>query len=192
MACEPSGDWARNFRMQNSEQLSSPHISGGSSLQLSSMSIAWAVNDLRHRGVTRPLPWATAKTARCLAVRVRAEQAAERREIVRNPHREGGWARDAACSLAGPVRAVIGPDVVIENTFLVVKWPGSVFEVPWHQDGTDRRIELDPARLVSAWLALTDATPGQRLLNIRYVAPGAARIRDDTSPALDPISGTAW
>jgi hypothetical protein len=29
-------------------------------------------------------------------------------------------------------------------------------------------------------------------LNVRYVAPGAARTRDRTSPDLDPISGTAW
>ncbi len=29
-------------------------------------------------------------------------------------------------------------------------------------------------------------------LNIRYVAPGAARTRDHTTPDLDPISGTAW
>lgn len=29
-------------------------------------------------------------------------------------------------------------------------------------------------------------------LNIRYVAPGAARTRDGSAPVLDPISGTAW
>jgi hypothetical protein len=238
---------------------------GGCPLPLGSTSIAQAVNDMRCRGVTCPLPWATAETVRSLADRVRAEQAADRREIVRNPHLDGGWARDAACSLAGPVRALIGQDVAIENTFLVLKWPGTVFEVPWHQDGTDRRIELDPARSVSAWLALTDATPASGCLlvapgshqlgylpyeleddqeagrgragrsagfgdtraisvavpvaegsavlmnvallhcsgsnttasvriglNIRYVAPGATRTRNDTSPVLDPISGTAW
>jgi ectoine hydroxylase-related dioxygenase (phytanoyl-CoA dioxygenase family) len=234
---------------------------------LESTSISWAVQDLRSQGATYPLPWASSEAARNLAAVVEAEHDTDQREIVKNPHRNGGWARDAACSLLEVVQAVIGPDVAIENTFLVVKWPGSPFEVPWHQDGIDRRIELDPARSVSAWLALTDATvangclhiapsshqlgylpyeleddhggqrgragqavlaesgfgdqgavpvpvtagnavvldvallhrsgpntsPSPRIgLNVRYVAPGAARTRDGSAPVLDPISGTAW
>lgn len=136
-------------------------------------SITWAVQDLRSQGATYPLPWGTTATARDLAAQVEAEHTADRREIVKNPHRNGGWARDAACSLLEVVQAVIGPDVAIENTFLVIKWPGSPFEVPWHQDGTDRRIELDPARSVSAWLALTDATPNNGCL---HIAPGSHQL----------------
>lgn len=230
-----------------------------------STSIAWVVENLRSHGVSYPLLWATAGTARALAGRLVSEYGDHRREVVRNPHRDAAWARGAACALLDVVQAVIGPEVAIENTFLMVKWPGASFEVPWHQDGTDRRIELDPARSVSAWLAITDAATsngclhiapashrlgylpyeledadangGQRGragraagfcrqdavpvpvaaghavlmdvrllhrsgpntsrstrigLNIRYVAPGAARTRDHTTPDLDPISGTAW
>jgi hypothetical protein len=71
-----------------------------------------------------------------------------------------------SAALLGAVHAVIGPDVAVENTFLVVKWPGSDFEIPWHQDGIDRRIELDPDRSVSAWLAVTDATVSTGCLEV--------------------------
>src|SRR5437868_13501166 len=133
-------------------------------------SAAWAVQDLRSQGASYPLAWASTDRARDMAQRVEADHTADRREITRNPHRDQAWARLAACSLLEIVQAVIGADVAIENTFLVTKWPGADFEIPWHQDGTDRRIELDPARSVSAWLALTDATPQSGCLRI---APGS-------------------
>ncbi|MBA9005937.1 phytanoyl-CoA dioxygenase family protein [Thermomonospora cellulosilytica] len=129
--------------------------------------------DLRSQGVSHPVPWTTTETARELAGRVLADHAAARREIIRNPHLDIGWFRDAAASLLDAVQAVIGPAVAIENTFLVIKWPGTAFEVPWHQDGIDRRIELDPGRSVAAWLALTDATPANGCL---HIAPGSHRL----------------
>lgn len=169
-------------------------------------------------------------------------------EIVKNPHRDAEWARAAVCSAAllGAVHAVIGPDVAVENTFLVVKWPGSDFEIPWHQDGIDapvstgclevmhgsQRLGYLPYGLEEAHGAERrergragcalgfsgDGTPvpvssGQAVLmdvrllhrsgsntgrfariglNVRYVAPGAARMLDHTNPDLDPISGTGW
>ncbi|MFC4054105.1 phytanoyl-CoA dioxygenase family protein [Actinomadura syzygii] len=130
------------------------------------ISAGWAVQDLRSQGATYPLWWADAATARDLAARLEAEHATDRTEVVRNPHRDQEWARSAACALLDIVRGVLGEDVAIENTFLVLKWPGAVFEVPWHQDGIDRRIHLDPARSVSAWLALTDATVANGCLQI--------------------------
>lgn len=229
-----------------------------------SATIGQIVGEFRSLGVSAPLPWTTPEVARAQAGELVAQLGPHHQEIVKNPHRDAEWARAAVCSAAllGAVHAVIGPDVAVENTFLVVKWPGSDFEIPWHQDGIGRRIELDPDRSVSAWLAVTDATVStgclevmhgsQRLgylpygleephgaergragcalgfsgdgtpvpvsssqavlmdvrllhrsgsntgrsarigLNVRYVAPGAARMLDHTNPDLDPISGTGW
>lgn len=225
---------------------------------------ATSASDLRARGLAGPLVWASAQGAAACTHRVIDAFGPDHTEVVKNPHRWAEWARGATSAepLLAAVQAVIGPDVAIENSFLMIKWPGG-FEVPWHQDGTDARIELDPDRSVSAWLALTNATTfsgclqvaprshrlgylpcgveeqhgagrgraGQaagfscdhpvavpvaaghavlmdvRLLhrsginfttaariglNVRYVAPGAARTRDHTSADLDPISGTGW
>ncbi|MFD4143071.1 phytanoyl-CoA dioxygenase family protein [Streptomyces sp. NPDC058572] len=84
------------------------------------------------------------------------------------------WAASVVRSplLLDAVQAAIGPDVAVENTFLVMKWPGREFEVPWHQDGIDARIELDPLRSVAAWLALTDASEETGCL---HVIPGSQR-----------------
>ncbi|MFH8751848.1 phytanoyl-CoA dioxygenase family protein [Streptomyces rimosus] len=114
------------------------------------------------------------------------EHLGPRTEISRNPHRSQAWAKDLvrAPGLLEPVQEAIGPNVAVENTFLVIKWPGEDFEVPWHQDGIDDRIELDPQRSVSAWLALTNAPPGSGCL---YVVPCSQRrgylpyhLEDDT------------
>ncbi|MBD0742947.1 phytanoyl-CoA dioxygenase family protein [Streptomyces sp. CBMA152] len=62
--------------------------------------------------------------------------------------------------------------MAVENMFAVLKWPGHDFVVPWHQDGINDRIELDPKRSVVAWLALTDATEETGCLRI---VPGSHR-----------------
>jgi ectoine hydroxylase-related dioxygenase (phytanoyl-CoA dioxygenase family) len=56
------------------------------------------------------------------------------------------------------VTGALGQHVAVENSFLIVKAPGSDFEVPWHQDGINDDIELDPNRSLAVWLALSDAT----------------------------------
>ncbi|MFD9692846.1 phytanoyl-CoA dioxygenase family protein [Kitasatospora sp. NPDC059088] len=115
---------------------------------------------LGRRGMRTGIEWSTPGAARARAVQLVAEHRARRQEIVRNPHLAADWARVAvrAPSLLAAVQEAIGPDVAVENTFLVVKWPHRAFEIPWHQDGIDARLELDPDRSVSAWLAISDAT----------------------------------
>ncbi len=133
------------------------------------------VDEFRSLGVSAQLSWTTPEVARTQAGELVAQLDPHHQEIVKNPHRDAEWARAAVCSAAllGAVHAVIGPDVAVENTFLVVKWPGGDFEIPWHQDGIDRRIELDPDRSVSAWLAVTDATVSTGCLE---VMPGSQRL----------------
>ncbi|MFD0399273.1 phytanoyl-CoA dioxygenase family protein [Kitasatospora sp. NPDC127121] len=72
--------------------------------------------------------------------------------------------------LLAAIQEAIGQDIAVENTFLVVKWPGRAFEIPWHQDGIDARLELDPDRSVSAWLAISDATVSNGCL---HAVPGS-------------------
>ena len=64
------------------------------------------------------------------------------------------------------VSALIGLDVGIEGAFLMTKAPGVDFPVPWHQDGTSDPFELDPARSITLWAALTDATAESGALRV--------------------------
>ena len=104
-----------------------------------------------------------------------ARYRALRPEIVRCPHLEDDWAAVAVRSptLLEAVRQVLGPSIAVEHSFLVLKWPGKPFTVPWHQDGIDQCIELDPQRSVSAWLAITDAGHDSGCLR---VIPGSQRL----------------
>ncbi|MFG2910929.1 phytanoyl-CoA dioxygenase family protein [Kitasatospora sp. NPDC048286] len=130
---------------------------------------------LGQRGMSSPIQWSTPAAACGRAALLIAEHRGGTREIVRNPHLTKDWAAFAVRTpnLLAAVQAVLGPDIAVENTFLVVKWPGREFEIPWHQDGIDARLELHPDRSVSAWLAITDATAANGGLS---VAPGSHRL----------------
>ncbi|MER7756886.1 phytanoyl-CoA dioxygenase family protein [Kitasatospora sp. NPDC097643] len=125
---------------------------------------------LGRRGMSSPIDWSMPGAARYRAALLVAEHRGQ--EIVRNPHLSEDWTEFAVRSphLLAAVQAVLGPDIAVENTFLVVKWPGRSFEIPWHQDGTGAYLELHPERSVSAWLAVTEATVANGCLE---VAPGS-------------------
>ena len=55
------------------------------------------------------------------------------------------------------VEDVIGPDILCWTTNFFIKEPSSAGFVSWHQDST--YWGLDPADVVTAWVAFTDATP---------------------------------
>ncbi|MFI6209117.1 phytanoyl-CoA dioxygenase family protein [Streptomyces sp. NPDC051041] len=118
--------------------------------------------------------WSAPARARAWAAELAARHRSASQEVLRNPHLTESWAQSAvrADRLLTAVQNLIGPDVAVENTFLVIKWPGRSFEVPWHQDGINDRLELDPDRSVAAWLALTDADVTSGCL---HVAPGSQR-----------------
>ncbi|SEM69798.1 phytanoyl-CoA dioxygenase family protein [Streptacidiphilus jiangxiensis] len=152
-----------------------------------------------ERGALMPVEWTSPGAARGRAAELVSRYRAQRREIAKNPHLDQEWAREAvrAPGLLDAVTELLGPDVAVENTFLVIKWPGRPFVVPWHQDGTGKNVELDPARSVAAWLALTDAAndsgglliiPGSHQGGYLPVAKepetGASRGRADTSQGV--------
>ncbi|MFW5415079.1 phytanoyl-CoA dioxygenase family protein [Nocardiopsis sp. CNT-189] len=89
-----------------------------------------------------------------------------------NPHEHLPAIRALVLSpeVTAPARALLGPRIAVENTFLITKPPRADMEVPPHQDGTNDRLLLDPQRAATVWLALTDATPASGCLRI---APGS-------------------
>ena len=167
------------------------------------MSTASDAGTLGQHGVSPPIAWTTPGLARACARRLVGEHERSRTEIVRNPHLATRWAHAAVRSpgLLSAVQAVIGPAVAVENTFLLVKWPGRAFDVPWHQDGVDEFLELDPARSVTAWLALSDVTEANGCLHVavgsqslgylptaREPEHGHARGRSDQAVGFSPAT----
>lgn len=55
------------------------------------------------------------------------------------------------------VESLIGPDILLYHLTCWIKEPGDGSFVSWHQDGT--YFNLTPAEHVTAWVALSDATP---------------------------------
>jgi non-heme Fe2+,alpha-ketoglutarate-dependent halogenase len=55
------------------------------------------------------------------------------------------------------VESIIGPNILIYHLTSWLKEPNDPSHVSWHQDGT--YFGLEPAEQVTAWIALTDATP---------------------------------
>ncbi len=142
----------------------------------------------------RVITWADPETARDLAQQVLDGHGGL--DIIRAPHLTERWAVRAANAdrVTAAVRERIGDRVTIEHSFGMVKWPGRLFRVPWHQDGIDEHLVLDPARSVCAWLALTDApveagglhvVPGSHL---RGYVPHAPEVEPDPRAAMQSPS----
>jgi hypothetical protein len=55
------------------------------------------------------------------------------------------------------VESIIGPNILIYHLTSWLKEPNEPSHVSWHQDGT--YFGLKPAEQITAWIALTDATP---------------------------------
>ena len=62
------------------------------------------------------------------------------------------------------VESLIGPDILVYHLTSWLKEPGDGAFVSWHQDGT--YFYLEPFEEVTAWIALTDATPENGCLRI--------------------------
>src|SRR4029079_12156015 len=76
------------------------------------------------------------------------------------------------------VEGVIGPDILAWGTSFFIKEPRNASFVSWHQDLT--YWGLDPADIVTAWIAFTDATPENGYT--QYI-PGTHSV--DQLPPLD-------
>ncbi len=70
------------------------------------------------------------------------------------------WVVDLAIApgVVGAVKSVLGPDILLWNSFLPIKPPKSEGHFAWHQDAT--YWHLTPVEeMVTVWLALSDVTP---------------------------------
>ncbi|MFC1435357.1 phytanoyl-CoA dioxygenase family protein [Streptacidiphilus sp. N1-3] len=149
-------------------------------------------------GVSPLFRWADAEDAHTVGLRVAAALEPQASRILTNVHLRASWAVRAVRSacLLREVEKALGPNVAVENTFLVVKFPG-VFSVPWHVDGKDVDFELDPDHSVSAFLALSrmdekngalQVLPGSHLEGYEgdLEGPSLASERDAELLEMDP------
>jgi ectoine hydroxylase-related dioxygenase (phytanoyl-CoA dioxygenase family) len=115
------------------------------------------------------------------------------REVVKNPHLRLPDLLTFLTSAAMRtlVQPLLGPLLAIENVFVMVKYPDTEFAVPWHQDGINDLVELDPIRSVAVWIALTAATHQSGCLE---VIPGSHqdgyRKPSEDETAGSPTRGT--
>lgn len=82
------------------------------------------------------------------------------------------WADELAHNPAilDPVADVIGPDILCWSTSFFIKEADHSGFVSWHQDST--YWGLDPDDVITAWVALTDATPANGYMQL---IPGSHR-----------------
>jgi hypothetical protein len=82
------------------------------------------------------------------------------------------WSYDLVThpALLDAVEDLLGPDILVWTVSIFPKYPRDPGYISWHQDGT--YWGLDSTRVVTAWLALTDSTPGNGCMR---VVPGSHR-----------------
>jgi non-haem Fe2+, alpha-ketoglutarate-dependent halogenase len=88
------------------------------------------------------------------------------------PHVFFPWAWELATlpRLLDAVEDLIGPELVIDSSLLLCKYPRDPAFAPWHQDGVHSGWYKTPS--VSAWIAIVDATPQNGCMQ---VIPGSHR-----------------
>lgn len=93
-------------------------------------------------------------------------------KYARSPHLYFPWAWDLAMwpQLLNAAEDLLGPELVIDGSLLLCKYPRDPAFAPWHQDGVDAGWYKTPS--VSAWIALVDATPENGCMQ---VIPGSQR-----------------
>lgn len=110
-------------------------------------------------GYVRPVPWTPAAQALALTHYLTAIHSPDQTPVVKHPHLHEQWARDTvqAPRLVEWVTGLLGANVGVDQSFLVMKWPKTEFIVPEHQDGVTADVELDPQGSISCWLSISEA-----------------------------------
>jgi non-heme Fe2+,alpha-ketoglutarate-dependent halogenase len=82
------------------------------------------------------------------------------------------WAYDLATHpvVLDAVEDILGPDILVEGTLILCKYPHDQSYLPWHQDGVYSGWYLTPS--TSAWIALSDSTSENGCMR---VIPGSHR-----------------
>ena len=84
-----------------------------------------------------------------------------------------GWAQELVRhpAILDAVEDLIGPDILVFTTTWFIKEPGTPHVAGWHQDATHFGLEPND-RHVTAWLALSDASPASGCMEF---VPGSHR-----------------
>jgi ectoine hydroxylase-related dioxygenase (phytanoyl-CoA dioxygenase family) len=92
------------------------------------------------------------------------------------------WAFDLSTqeSILNAVQAILGPDVLVQATLILCKYPADPTFVSWHQDYKYTSQESAPT--VSAWVAISDSTPQSGCMR---AIPGSHR--DGVRPHKDTV-----
>lgn len=118
--------------------------------------------------MTSPFTWTARANAEVYARAATRLYELTRKHVHKNLHLQESWALKAVSEhhLLEILVGVLGEQIAVENSFLMVKPPESSFVVPPHQDGINSRLELDHVNALSTWLALTDSTESSGALRI--------------------------
>ena len=121
----------------------------------------------RRDGFVAPLPAFSTAEARGLRARLEdaeaagasAEAAGKERAVRARLHVTHAWAWDLVHDprIVEPVASVLGPNLLLWSLDWFVKPPGGPAYISYHQDAT--YWGLEPHRVASAWVALSDAGP---------------------------------
>ena len=146
------------------------------------------IQHFQEQGYLYPLDaLTTAQAADCLAKleEMETELKTDPQKYLKiKAHLAAPWIVDLACNPAilDAVESLIGPDILLFGSSLFAKREQDDRFVSWHQDSA--YYGLDPHQEITAWLALTDATPDNGCLS---VLPGSHRGQDfDHDETYDP------
>ena len=120
-----------------------------------------AVQQYHETGYYAPVPALTTEEARLLRGRLESFEADAgilAGKLRHKSHLLFTWLNDLIRHprILDAVEDVIGPDILCWGTSFFIKEPRNTSFVSWHQDST--YWVLDPADVITAWIALTDST----------------------------------
>lgn len=141
--------------------------------------------EYRGQGYTAPIPILTPAEARRHRAALEAYEAIKGKPLAfpekSKCHLLFAWADELIHhpALLDAVEDVIGPDILLFHFTLQTKEANSPTYVDWHQD--DAYFHLEPAEQVTAWLALSEASPDSGCMRMLPGShkPGAASHHDN-------------
>ncbi|HEV8579328.1 MAG TPA: phytanoyl-CoA dioxygenase family protein [Thermoanaerobaculia bacterium] len=133
------------------------------------------IQDYRRDGVLFPIPVLSdgeVAAFRAAVEELRAVLGEEVRYRISLPHLHFRSAWDLAIhpAVLDVAESLLGPELLIKGSVVLIKPAGDPAFVAWHQDGTYSRLDEDDN--VSAWIALADSTEDNGCLR---VIPGSHR-----------------
>jgi non-haem Fe2+, alpha-ketoglutarate-dependent halogenase len=105
------------------------------------------------------------------------------------PHLFFAWVRELVTlpRLLDAVEDLLGPELLIDSSLLLCKYPHDSAFAPWHQDGVRSGWHLTPS--VSAWIALSEATPDNGCMRVIPASHRQGRIAHSVNHSEHSLFG---